>query len=166
MSLETREKAESEIERIRKLTGLPEMRLVKYAGISERTWREWRERKGVETKHNNNIPRSYYLTPDEAEAIAGYCSAEEMKGYRVLCWEMVDKNIAFVSPGSVYNVMKRRNLFKKWAEAAEEARRGFEQPAKAHEQWHIDFSYIRIGGAFIISSEYLTATAGSCSTGG
>jgi transposase InsO family protein len=39
-------------------------------------------------------------------------------------------------------------LGKKWAEEEEMKKRGFDQPAAVHEQWHIDFSYIRISGAF------------------
>jgi len=60
---------------------------------------------------------------------------------------MVDKNVAFVSCGSVYNVIKRYNLDKKWAEAEEMSKHGFDQPKVVHEQWNIDFSYIRIAGA-------------------
>jgi transposase InsO family protein len=66
----------------------------------------------------------------------------------MLCYEMVDKNVAFVSCSSVYNVIKRYNLGKKWAEAEEMKKRGFDQPKAVHEQRHIDFSYIRIAGAF------------------
>jgi transposase InsO family protein len=148
MSLEQRERAETEVRRLEKLTALPLAALLKYAGISERTWREWKGRQGAETGHNNNIPRNYYLTPEETAAIIGYCGENEMKGYRMLCWEMVDKNIACVSASSVYNVIKRHNLDKKWEEAIELAKKGFEQPKAVHQQWHTDFSYIRIGGAF------------------
>ena len=100
-----------------------------YAGIPRRTWREWERRRGVETKHNNNIPKAYYLTPAEVGAIVAYCAGNPLKGYRVQCWEMVDRDVAFVSCSSVYNVIKRHNLGKKWA-------------------WLIDFSYIMIAGAF------------------
>jgi transposase InsO family protein len=148
MSLTERQVIENEIMRFRDKTELPLKVLLKYAGISERTWREWGKRRGVETVHNNNIPKAYHLTPDEVDAIIKYCTDNPLKGYRVQCWEMVDKNIAFVSCSSVYNVIKRYNLGKKWAEVAEMKKRGFEQPKAVHEQWHIDFSYIKIGGAF------------------
>jgi hypothetical protein len=65
-------------------------------------------------------------------------------GYRVLCWQMVDADIAAVSPGTVYNVLKRGGLTKKWADMREEAKKGFQQPEAIHEQWHTDFSYIRV----------------------
>lgn len=152
MSLEIREKAEGEVLRLLAMTELPLPTLLAFAGIPERTWREWRERRGLQTRHNNNIPRSYYLTPEEEAAIIRFCQDNSLlhpeKGYRTLCWEMVDKNVACVGASSVYNVIKRHKLDKKWAEMTEQAGREFEQPKAVHEQWHIDFSYIKISGSF------------------
>jgi hypothetical protein len=48
-----------------------------------------------------------------------------MKGYRMLCREMVDKSIACVSASSVYNVIKRYKLNKKWEEAGRTGKEGF-----------------------------------------
>jgi transposase InsO family protein len=148
MSLAVRQTAEREITRYRAKTGLPLQALLKYAGIPQRTWREWERRRGIETKHNNNIPKNYWLTPEEASAIVAYCSATPLKGYRMQCWEMVGRNVAYVSCSSVYNVVKRHNRGKKWAQAVEMTKQGFDQPKAVHEQWHIDFSYIKIAGAF------------------
>jgi len=128
MSLQARQIAEKEILHYKTRTGLPLKTLLKYAGISCRTWSEWLQRRDIPTKHNNNIPKNYYLTPQEIAAIVMYCTENQLKGYRMQCWEMVDKNVAFVSCGSVYNVIKRYNLGKKWAEAVEMKKRGFDQP--------------------------------------
>jgi len=148
MSLAVRIIAEKEIQRLKVKTELPLETLLKFAGIPERTWREWQQRRDIETKHNNNIPKAYYLTPEEVSAIVAYCTSNPLLGYRMLCWEMVDRNVAFVSCSSVYNVIKRYNLGKKLAEAEEMSKRGFDQPKAVHEQWHIDFSYIKIQGLF------------------
>jgi transposase InsO family protein len=148
MSLAKRQLIESEIRRLQVKTGIALLALLKSAGIAERTWEEWQGRRGVETAHNNNIPRLYYLTPEETAAIIGYCAQNMDNGYRVLCWEMVDRNIAFVSASSVYNVITRHKLARMRVETPEETKRGFQQPNAVHEQWHVDFSYIKIGGAF------------------
>jgi transposase InsO family protein len=148
MSLQVRTIVETEINRYKIMTGLALSFLLSHAGVSQRTWREWQHRRGVETKHNNNLPKSYYLMPEEERAIVAYIIENPLKGYRVLCYEMIDKNIAFVSCSSVYNVIKRHDLGKKWVEAQEMKKHGFDQPKAVHEQWHIDFSYIKIGGAF------------------
>ena len=148
MSLQARKLVESEILRYKAMTKLSLEFLLSRAGISLRTWYEWNGRRGVETKHNNNIPKNYYITPEEERAIIAYVIENPLKGYRVLCYEMIDKNIAYVACSSVYNVIKRNNLGKKWAEAEEMKKKGFDQPEAVHEQWHIDFSYIRIGAGF------------------
>ena len=148
MSLQARQIAEREIMRLKTKTGLPLKTILEYAGISQRTWNEWQQRQDTETKHNNNVPKDYHLTPEEISAIVAFCKANPLKGYRMQCWEMVDQNVAFVSCSSVYNVIKRYNLDKKWAEAQEMKKKGFDQPAAIHEQWHIDFSYIKIAGTF------------------
>jgi transposase InsO family protein len=143
-----RQVAEHEITRYQAMSGLPLGILLQYAGIPQRTWREWQERCGVETKHNNNVPKTYHLTPEEVMVILAFCTANPLKGYRMLCWEMIDQNVAFVSCSSVYNVIKRHNLNKKWADAVEKKKHGFDQPQAVHQQWHIDFSYIKIHGVF------------------
>ena len=54
------------------------------------------------------------------------------------------KNVAFVRPASVYNIMKEYDLVHKWAKNAGEAKKkGFDQSEAPHEQWHTDISYLR-----------------------
>jgi transposase InsO family protein len=57
---------------------------------------------------------------------------------------MADLDIAEVSPGRVYNVLKRGGLTKEWTEKAGEGKRGIDQSKGIHEQRHTDFSYIRV----------------------
>ncbi|AEF81422.1 DDE-type integrase/transposase/recombinase [Leadbettera azotonutricia] len=148
MSLEKRQLIEREVRRLCLKTGIAMLTLAGFAGVPERTWREWQARRNQETRHNGHIPREHWLTPAETEAIVAYCQSRMKLGYRVLCWQMVDEDVAAASPSSVYNVLKRSGLTKKWAELAEEKKKGFDQPQGVHEHWHIDFSYIRIDGAF------------------
>ena len=130
------------------MTGIALLTLAVFAGVSRRTYREWQERKEIETKHNGHIPRNHWTTPEEQEAIIKYCEDRMELGYRTLCWQMVDADIAYLSPGTVYNVLKKSGLTKKWAELEEEKKKGFEQPKTIHEHWHIDFSYVRVCGNF------------------
>jgi transposase InsO family protein len=148
MSLEKRRLIAGEVDRLHLLTGIAVLRLVLFAGASGRTWREWQSRQGQETRHNGHIPRDHWVTPLEAAAILEYCRDRMEMGYRVLCWQMVDLDIAAVSPGTVYNILKRGGMTKRWAEMREEAKKGFQQPTGIHQQWHTDFSYIRVCGNY------------------
>jgi len=72
VSLQVRQAAEKEILRLRNRTGLPLKTLLEYAWIPQRIWHEWEQRRGEETRHNDNIPRNYHLTPQEILAISLY----------------------------------------------------------------------------------------------
>lgn len=133
MSLEIRKLIEREVNRLHVLTGIALLTLAVYAGVSRRTFGEWRERGEVETKHNGHIPREHWATPSEQRAVIEYCGSRMELGYRTLCWLMVDADIAFLSPATVYNVLKKSGLTKKWAELQEEKKKGFEQPKAVHE---------------------------------
>jgi hypothetical protein len=87
MSLGAREAAEREAERVRAKTGFPLETILQYAGISQR------ERRGVGAGHNN-IPKAYYLTPEEIKAILAFSIGNPLKGYRMPRYEMIDRNVA------------------------------------------------------------------------
>jgi transposase InsO family protein len=153
MGLGVRQIIESELHRLHILTGIAILALAVFAGVSRRTYREWQSRRDKENRHNGHIPRLHWTTPEEEAAIIAYCCERMELGYRTLCWQMVDANIVFVSPGTVYNVVKRGGLTKKWAELGEDAKKGFDQPKAIHEQWQrtfgsTDYSYMRVCGNF------------------
>lgn len=66
---------------------------------------------------------------------------------------MLDDDVVAVSPSSVYRVLKAAGrLDRKWVRPTKKGK-GFVQPLKPHKHWHVDVSYINIGGTFY----YLTS---------
>jgi len=61
---------------------------------------------------------------------------------------MLDQDIVAVSPTSVYRVLKNAGLLDRNRWAPSKKGKGFVQPLKAHEHWHIDVSYLNIAGTF------------------
>ena len=61
---------------------------------------------------------------------------------------MLDADIVAVSPSSVWRVLSRAGLLRKWNGKTSRKGRGFEQPPEPHQHWHIDVSYINISGTF------------------
>ena len=147
----------SEIEGLSKRTGIKAALLLKPAGISRSKWYEWKNRSGQETRHNARVPKSGWLLPCEREAIRAYCekNRDMFRGYRYLAWLMVDEDVAFASPATVYNIMKKNGLISRWNRTGEEHEKGFSQPQKPNEQWHTDFSYVRIGAKYYYFSAVL-----------
>ena len=147
----------SEVEKLSQRTGIKVSRLLPSAGISRSKWYEWKTRANQETKHNANVPKTGWLLPCEREAIKAYCEANKdiFRGYRYLTWSMVDENVAYASPATVYNIMKKNGLINRWNKSGETHEKGFKQPERPNEQWHTDFSYVRIGGKFYYFSAVL-----------
>jgi hypothetical protein len=63
-----------------------------------------------------------------------------LEGYRRLTFMMLDADIVAVSPASVWRVLSRAGLLRKWSRKPSKKGSGFEQPLQPHQHWHIDVS--------------------------
>lgn len=129
-------------------TDIKAMKMVSWIGISRSKFYNWQGRYGKVNEHNSWIPRDFWLTDCEKQAIINYCHDNPLEGYRRLCYMMMDADIAAVSPSSVYRVLTNAGLLNRWNRKESKKGTGFVQPLKAHEHWHIDISYINICGTF------------------
>jgi putative transposase len=122
--------------------------LVKWVGISRSKFYNWKQRYGKKNEHNCLIPRDFWLTDNEREAIIDYYRLHPEEGYRSLCYMMMDANVVAVSSSSVYRVLKDAGYMDCWSRKPSKKGTGFDQPLQAHDHWHIDISYINICGTF------------------
>ena len=53
-----------------------------------------------------------------------------------------------MSPSSAWRVLGKAGLLSKWNGKPSKKGTGFAQPLAAHQHWHIDVSYLNIGGTF------------------
>ena len=123
-------------------------RLLKWMGLNSSKYYAWQERQGKENRHNGQIPKTHWLLEAEKEAIRQYYRAHPQEGYRRLSYMMLDEAVAAVSPASVYRVLTTAGLLKPWTTAPSGKGKGFKQPTKAHQHWHIDIAYIKIASTF------------------
>lgn len=80
---------------------------------------------------------------EEKEAVIAYALRHPKEGYRRLAWRMVDEDVAYVSPSSVYRILSDADLLYRW----KRSRRSGPAPAEPqgpNERWHIDIMYLRI----------------------
>jgi transposase InsO family protein len=129
-------------------TGIKTTKMVKWIGIARSKYYHWRDRYGKVNEHNAWVPRDFWLTDPEKQAIIKYYRDNPLEGYRRLCYMMMDNDVVAASPSSVYRVLKNAELLNKWNHKESKKGTGFVQPLKAHEHWHIDISYINICGTF------------------
>lgn len=133
--------------------------LLRWIQLSSRKFRDWRSRYGKANEHNHLVPRDHWLEQWEKEAIVKCFQEYPLEGYRRLCFMMLDRDLVAVSPASVYRVLKAEGLLaNRWNKPSRKGA-GFVQPLAPHEHWHIDFSYVNVGGTFY----YLCSILDGCS---
>jgi putative transposase len=130
------------------LTAITFGRLLPWLELCPRKFARWRERYGKANEHNAAVPRDHWLEPREKEAIISYALAHPLEGYRSLTFMMLDADVAAVAPSTAYRVLKAAGLIGRAKGLPSKKGTGFVQPLAPHEHWHIDFSYINIGGTF------------------
>ena len=122
--------------------------MVTWIGISRSKFYNWQQRYGRVNEHNGWIPRDFWLTEAERQAIITYWHDHPLDGYRRLCYMMMDADVAAVSPATTYRVLSKAGLLKRFAGTPSKKGDGFTQPLKPHEHWHIDIAYLNICGTF------------------
>jgi transposase InsO family protein len=133
--------------------------LLRWIQLSSRKFRDWRSRYGKVNEHNHLVPRDHWLEKWEKEEIVKFFHEYPLEGYRRLCFMMLDRDIVAVSPASVYRVLKAAGLLaNRWNKSSRKGT-GFVQPLAPHDHWHIDFSYVNVGGTFY----YLCSILDGCS---
>jgi hypothetical protein len=111
-------------------------------------YHQWKNRYGKANEHNGQVPRDWWLEDWEKEAILDFHDRHPLDGYRRLTFMMLDDDIVAVSPSSVYRVLKGAGRLDRWHPKASKKGTGFVQPIGPHVHWHVDISYLNLGGTF------------------
>lgn len=125
-----------------------QQQILEWIGIGSSKFHEWERRYGQENRHNAPVPRKWWLEAWEKAAIVKYHDQHPDEGYRYMSYQMLDEEVVAVSPSSVYRVLKNAGRLKKWATKPSKKGKGFHQPEKPHQHWHIDISYLNLNGTF------------------
>jgi transposase InsO family protein len=154
---EIRDAVTAYLVQISKRSGLPIKQFLKIIGLSTVKYYRWLKRAGSPRNHNGKVPKTHWLTPAEVQAIINFAREHYSEndyflkdGYRRVAYKMIDSDIAYVSPSSVYRVLRRENLLNKWNTNKNASKGlGFKQPDYTHKHWHVDIKYLNFNGSFL-----------------
>jgi len=95
------------------------------------------------------VPRDGWLEGWEKKAIVDFHAVYPLEGYRRLAFMMLDADVVAVRPSSVYRVLRDAGLIKAHNSKSSLKGKGFVQPLRPHDHWHVDVSYINIAGTVV-----------------
>lgn len=127
---------------------MPQKTLLNWLGLAPSKYHTWVHRYGKANEHNGKIPRDYWLEEWERKAIIDFHHKNPLNGYRRLTFMMNDADVVAVSPSTTYRVLKNAGLLDRHNVKPSKKGKGFKQPKKPHKHWHIDISYLNLGGTF------------------
>jgi len=122
--------------------------LLGWLGLGTSKFYQWRQRYGKANEHNGQVPRDWWLEDWEKQAILNFHERHPREGYRRLTFMMLDDDVVAVSPSSTYRVLKAAGRLDRHRWAPSRKGTGFVQPKRPHQHWHLDISYLNLGGTF------------------
>jgi hypothetical protein len=129
-------------------TELPDKTLTGWIGVGSSKFHNWKDRYGKLNEHNAWVPRDWWLLEWEKQAILDFQRQFPLEGYRRLTFMMLDRDLVAASPTSVYRVLKAAGRMGRFAGKPSQKGKGFSQPTRPHQHWHIDISFLNILGTF------------------
>ena len=95
------------------------------------------------------MPKDSWLCAKEKKSIISFFSANRGDGYRRCAYMMIDKDVAYASPSTVYRVLKEAGMLQKKADDTSRGK-GFKQPLKPHGHRHTDITYVKIEASLLL----------------
>jgi len=144
------------VERAQEQSGQPLSWILSELGLTRSVYYDWLERQKEGTLADRVVvPRSPLAAlPEEVEATVGYAKAQPREGYRRLTWMMIDGDIAYLTPSTVYRILDRYDLLYRWKRPEPGYGRKVPEATYPNEVWHVDLMYLWAKGRwyFLVSA--------------
>ena len=137
------------VERTTARIGWTVRRVLKRLGLPKARYYEWMKRARADRLADRSTAAASLgvILDEEKQAVIRYALANPKDGYRRLAWQMVDADVAYVSPSTVYRILNDADLLYRW-------KRGRSigepppRPQRPNERWHTDIMYLRVEGTW------------------
>jgi len=115
--------------------------------INVATYYNWKQRSEINRLSDKKpVGRNPLRLLDwEKENIREFYLAHQDKGYRRVTYMMMDQNIVYASPSTVYRFLKREGLLYRWVEPYSIGTRP-DKPTVPNQKWHTDLMILYIDG--------------------
>lgn len=127
----------------------PARRTLRALGVAASSYYRWlREEAWANQLQGAAPPRpaqAYEALEEEQQAVRDYACRHTELRHRELAWRMIDEDVAYVSPSTVYRILRAANLVCPWRRRTKRRREELEKAQRPNERWGTDLMYLRIG---------------------
>ncbi len=119
-------------------------------GIARRSYYRWLKEEAWAKAESSSRPvklvQPYEALPAEKVKVKEYALKHTELRHRELAWRMVDEDVAYLSPSTVYRILKGENLVQPWRRRSKRRREEEEKATRPNERWATDLMYLQVGG--------------------
>lgn len=121
--------------------------MFQHLGLKSSTYYNWLHRHRLQRLSDEKPVgmNPYRLLDWEKEAIRDFYLDNQANGYRRITYMMIDQNIVYTSPSTVYRYLKSEGLLMRWAESRTLGPRP-SLPTEPNQKWHTDLMILEIDG--------------------
>jgi transposase InsO family protein len=153
---ELQKRVHEEVEQARRRSGWPAKKTLSALGIARRSYYRWlREEAWARALPAEPVKpvQPYEALAEEKEAVLKYARKHAELRHRELAWRMVDEDVAYLSPSTVYRILKAAKLVCPWRRRSKRSREAEEKATRANERWCTDVMPVMIGeGTYFVVS--------------
>ena len=88
----------------------------------------------------------YEALPEEKKAVIDYARKHTHLRHREMAWKMVDEDVAYLSPSTVYRTLKAMKLVCPWQRRLKRIKAESERATAPDQRWSTDLMYLQVGG--------------------
>jgi len=145
-----------EVEQARQRSGWPAKQTLAALGIARRTYYRWlREESWARVLPAEAVKpvQPYEALAEEKAAVLAYARKHPELRHREMAWRMVDEDVAYLSPSTVYRILKTANLVCPWRRRTKRSREEDEKATRPNERWATDVMQVQVGvGTYFVVS--------------
>lgn len=145
MPAELQLQVEAIVQQTKERSGWPAKRTLAALGIPRGTYYRWLQEQAWTKEQEAVRPvQPFEALPEERRAVLGYARAHGEIRHRELAWRMVDDNVAFLSPSTVYRILREENLMCRQRGRKKRYREEVEKATRPDQRWGTDLMYVKI----------------------
>lgn len=137
------------VQETKRRSGWPTRRTLSALGIPPSSYYRWLREAAWARESAGQEPvrpvQAYEALEEEKQAVRTYACRHTELRHRELAWRMVDEDVAYVSPSTVYRILREANLVCPWRRRKKRRREELEQAQRPDERWGTDLMYLRVG---------------------
>jgi transposase InsO family protein len=116
-------------------------------GVSPRSYYRWLTNEAWVKPLPIRPVQLFEALPEEKAAVVAYALQHPELRHREMAWRMVDEGVTYLSPSTVYRILRENKLVCPWRRRTKRRREAAEKPSGADQRWVTDLMNIRIGEA-------------------